>query len=66
MARLHEHQGKTILAAAGIRVPRGGLAHTPEEAYQQAAALGSAVVVKAQAWVTSRAAKKLISVNHES
>lgn len=60
MARLHEHQGKTILAAAGIRVPRGGVAHTPDEAYQQAVMLGGGVVVKAQAWVTSRAAKKLI------
>lgn len=60
MARLHEVQGKTILAAAGIRVPRGGLAHTTEETRQQAAALGGAVVVKAQVWVTSRAAKKLI------
>ncbi|NWG14992.1 MAG: acetate--CoA ligase family protein, partial [Chloroflexi bacterium] len=60
MARLHEYQGKNILAAAGIRVPRGGLAHTAEETRQQAAALGGAVVVKAQVWVTSRAAKKLI------
>ncbi len=60
MARLHEHQGKTILAAAGIRVPRGGLASTAEEARQQAAALGGVAVVKAQVWVTSRAAQKLI------
>lgn len=61
MARLHEYQTKAILAAAGIRVPRGSLAHTADEAYQQAAAIGGAVVVKAQAWVTSRAAKKLIT-----
>lgn len=60
MARLHESQGKAILAAAGIRVPRGGIAQTAEAAFQQASALAVPVVVKAQAWVTSRAAKKLI------
>lgn len=60
MARLHEYQGKTILAGAGIPVPRGGIAHTPAEALELAESIGGSVVVKAQAWVTSRAAQKLI------
>ena len=60
MARLHEYQGKTILRNAGIATPKGGTATTPDAARQLAADIGGAAVVKAQAWVTSRAAKKLI------
>lgn len=60
MARLHEYQGKRILQGAGLAVPAGGTAQTPEAARQLAADIGGAAVVKAQAWVTSRAAKKLI------
>jgi succinyl-CoA synthetase beta subunit len=55
MARLHEYQGKALLRAAGIRVPEGGVAHTPEEARAIAQDLGGEVMVKAQAWVTGRA-----------
>ena len=32
MARLHEYQGKQVLAGAGIAVPRGGAAASAEEA----------------------------------
>jgi succinyl-CoA synthetase beta subunit len=55
MARLHEYQGKELLAQFKIPVPQGGVARTPEEAYQIAADLGGEVMVKAQAWVTGRA-----------
>jgi succinyl-CoA synthetase beta subunit len=61
MTRLHEFQGKQILAAAGIRVPRGQAVSTAAAAREAAEAVGGRVVVKAQAWVTSRAAKKLIA-----
>src|SRR5687768_13761532 len=60
MARLHEYQGKRLLSDAGIAVPRGGVAHDAETAAQIASSFGSPCVVKAQAWVTSRAAQKLI------
>lgn len=60
MARLHEYQGKSILARAGIPTPRGGVARSADEARQLAADIGGPSVVKAQAWVTSRAAKGLI------
>jgi succinyl-CoA synthetase beta subunit len=46
--KIHEYQAKEILAAAGISVPRGRVARTPEEAEKVAAWLGGAVVVKAQ------------------
>jgi succinyl-CoA synthetase beta subunit len=42
-----EHAAKTLLAKQGIVIPRGGLAKTPGEAGEVAAAIG-AVVVKAQ------------------
>ena len=60
MARLAEFQGKQVLAAEGITVPRGEIARTPSEAASAAARLGGAVVVKAQAWTTGRAGKGLI------
>jgi len=55
MARLHEYQGKALLAQKGISVPRGRAAGTPGEAREIAAEIGSPVVVKIQAWVTGRA-----------
>jgi len=45
---LLEYQGKRLLAARGINVPRGQVAHTAEEAGKVAAELGVPVVVKAQ------------------
>jgi succinyl-CoA synthetase beta subunit len=60
VARLPESQGKRILAAAGIAVPRGDIARTPAEARAAAERLGGAAVVKGQAWTTSRAGQGLI------
>jgi succinyl-CoA synthetase beta subunit len=55
MARLHEYQGKAILAANGFKIPRGCPARTAEEAVAAAAQLGGEVVIKIQAWTTGRA-----------
>ncbi len=52
MARLHEYQGKALLAHKGIPIPQGRAAGTPDEARQIAAEIGGPVVVKMQAWVT--------------
>jgi len=54
MARLHEYQGKVILAANGFKIPRGRPASTADEAAAAAKDLGSEVVVKIQAWTTGR------------
>ncbi len=56
MARLHEYQGKEILAAHGLRIPRGRAAHTADQAADAARELATEVVVKIQAWMTGRAA----------
>jgi succinyl-CoA synthetase beta subunit len=56
MARLHEHQGKALLSAGGVSVPRGGVARTPDEAADVARGLGGSCVVKIQAWTTGRKA----------
>jgi len=55
MARLHEYQGKAILAANGFKIPRGRSARTAEEAMAAAAEVGGEVVIKIQAWMTGRA-----------
>ena len=55
MARLHEYQGKTLLAQKGIPVPKGRAAGTPDEACEIASEIDGPVVVKVQAWVTGRA-----------
>jgi succinyl-CoA synthetase beta subunit len=60
MARLHEYQGKAILAANGFKIPRGRAASTPDEAVVMAKELaaekkGAGVVIKIQAWTTGRA-----------
>ena len=47
--KIHEYQGKELLRKFGVPVPRGLVAHSPEEAYQAAKELGTdVVVVKAQ------------------
>jgi succinyl-CoA synthetase beta subunit len=51
--KLHEYQGKALFRAAGLPVPKGEVAATPEEAAQVAAALGR-VVIKAQVHVGGR------------
>src|SRR6266705_1083680 len=59
MARLHEYQGKAILAANGFKVPRGRAASTADEAVTAAKELlnkkDGEVVIKIQAWTTGRA-----------
>src|SRR5213594_2925241 len=55
MARLHEYQGKAILAANGFKIPRGRAASNADEAVAAAKELGSEVVIKIQAWTTGRA-----------
>ena len=60
MARLHEYQGKQLLASAKILIPQGQVARSPEEAYTIAQEIGKAVVIKAQVWVTGRAEKGAI------
>ena len=46
--KIHEHQAKQLLAAAGVPVPRGAAAFTAAEARAAAERLGGRVVVKAQ------------------
>ena len=46
--KLHEYQAKQILQRAGIPIPDGRLATTPDEAEGAAKAIGAPVVVKAQ------------------
>src|SRR5205823_12274155 len=55
MARLHEYQGKAILAANRFKIPRGRPASSDAEAVSAAEELGSEVVIKIQAWTTGRA-----------
>jgi succinyl-CoA synthetase beta subunit len=45
---LHEYQAKELLQAAGVPVPPGRIAHTPEEAEAIATEYGVPVMVKAQ------------------
>jgi succinyl-CoA synthetase beta subunit len=60
MARLHEYQGKKLLAELGIPVPEGRLATNTDEVKKIASELQGEVVLKAQAWTTARFAKGLI------
>lgn len=47
--KIHEYQAKELLKKFGVAVPRGIVAHSPEEAYQAAKELAcEPVVVKAQ------------------
>jgi succinyl-CoA synthetase beta subunit len=56
MARLFEFQGKKLLAAHQIAIPRGEVCATPDEVHAAAGRLGGEVVIKAQVWSTKRAA----------
>jgi succinyl-CoA synthetase beta subunit len=46
--KIHEYQAKDVLREFGVRVPKGGVAFTSDEAFQIAKDLGGTVVVKAQ------------------
>ena len=52
--KLHEFQAKQVLARAGVAIPEGQTAFTPDEAEAAAIALGLPVVVKAQVHVGGR------------
>ncbi len=55
MARLFEYQGKKILKEAGINIPTGKVARSPEEAVEVFREIGKPVVIKIQVWTTGRA-----------
>jgi succinyl-CoA synthetase beta subunit len=46
--KIHEYQGKAVLATFGVPVPNGKVAYTVEEAVEVAKGMGFPVVVKAQ------------------
>ena len=46
--KLHEYQAKDMLLKGGIKVPKGQVASTAEEAYKVASQLGVGSVIKAQ------------------
>jgi len=46
--KIHEYQGKAVLASYGVPTPRGKVAYTVDEAVEAAKGLGFPVVVKAQ------------------
>jgi succinyl-CoA synthetase beta subunit len=46
--KIHEYQGKAVLAAHGVPVPQGKVAYSADEAVKAAKELGLPVVVKAQ------------------
>ena len=52
--RFHEYQAKQIFSKHGIKIPKGKIAKTPEEARKIAEELGGKVVVKAQVLVGGR------------
>jgi succinyl-CoA synthetase beta subunit len=54
MARIYEYQGKQLLKEAGVAIPRGDIADTPEQAREIAGKIGKPVVIKAQVWATGR------------
>ncbi|MCD4685202.1 MAG: ADP-forming succinate--CoA ligase subunit beta [Anaerolineae bacterium] len=45
---LHEYQSKLRFAEFGVPVPRGKVAHSPQEVYEITKEIGSPVVIKAQ------------------
>lgn len=51
---LHEYQSKYRFAEFGIPIPKGKVAHSPQDAYEIAKELGSPVVIKAQVLVGGR------------
>ena len=46
--KIHEYQGKAVLAPFGVPVPKGQVAYTADEAVEAAKALGFPVVVVAR------------------
>jgi succinyl-CoA synthetase beta subunit len=60
--KLFEYQAKELFAQAGIAVPPGNVAATPEEAVDAARAIGGNVVVKAQVHMGGRGKAGFIKV----
>lgn len=54
VARLHEYQGKALLAKGGVEIPRGRVIHSSAEAVSAFEELGGPAVLKIQAWTTGR------------
>jgi succinyl-CoA synthetase beta subunit len=54
MARIYEHQGKELLAKAGVRIPEGKVVFTAEESMEVTERINKAVVIKAQVLATGR------------
>jgi succinyl-CoA synthetase beta subunit len=54
LARIFEYQGKALLKKAGVKVPEGDVAASPEEAREIAQRIGKPVAIKAQVWTTGR------------
>ncbi len=54
MARLHEYEGKALFKKAGMPIPGGDVANTPEEARKIAEKIGRPVVIKVQIWAGGR------------
>ena len=64
---VHEFQGKALLAGYGVRVPRGEVAETAEQAAEIATRLGGAVcVVKAQIHAGGRGAGAIVATEAEA
>ncbi len=63
--KLHEYQAKTVLSRAGIPIPPGKLARTPDEAAVAAREIGSPVAVKAQVHVGGRGKAGGIKLAHD-
>jgi succinyl-CoA synthetase beta subunit len=51
---IHEYQGKALFRAAGVPLPSGDVAETPEQAAEIARKIGKKVAVKAQVLVGGR------------
>lgn len=63
--KLHEHQGKELIAKFGVTVPKsGGVVHTAAEARAAVAALGGRGVLKAQVHVGGRGKGGGIKIAH--
>lgn len=64
---VHEFQGKALLAGYGVKVPRGEVAETPEQAAEIATKLGTAVVVvKSQIHAGGRGAGAIVASEAEA
>jgi len=66
MARLHEYQGKALLAEHGIPIPRGRVIRLGDDVNAAIDAVGPNAVMKVQAWVTGRKDKGGVRFVHDA